>query len=60
MLRVLRRTASLYLRNPTYRTFVKRVRDRGITPKNLDEYFGYGLYVGRKREVQDDNEIDVQ
>ena len=24
---------------------------QGITPENLDEYFGYGLYVGRKKEM---------
>lgn len=48
MLRILSRTFSLYARNPAYRQFVKRVRQGGITPKNLEEYFGYGLFVGRK------------
>jgi ubiquinone/menaquinone biosynthesis C-methylase UbiE len=48
MLRVLSRTFKLYARNPAYRQFVKDVRQDGVTPKNLDEYFGYGLYVGRK------------
>lgn len=48
ILRVLSRTFKLYARNPAYRQFVKDVRQDGITPKNLDEYFGYGLYVGRK------------
>jgi len=48
MLRILSRTVSLYARNPAYRGFVKRVRQGGITPENLEEYFGYGLYVGRK------------
>jgi arsenite methyltransferase len=48
MLRVFRRMVSLYLRNPAYREFVKGVRDQGLTPPNLQEYFGYGLYVGRK------------
>ena len=48
MLGVLFRMLSLYARNPAYRKFVKEVRKDGVTPKNLDEYFGYGLYVGRK------------
>jgi arsenite methyltransferase len=48
MARVLWRTLSLYLRSADYRRFVKRVRGEGITPGNLDEYLGYGLYVGRK------------
>jgi arsenite methyltransferase len=49
MLRVFRRMVALYLRNPTYRRFVKGVREQGLTPLNLQEYFGYGLYVGRKQ-----------
>jgi arsenite methyltransferase len=48
MLRVLGRTFKLYLRNPAYRSFVKGVQQGGITPENLTEYFGYGIYVGRK------------
>jgi arsenite methyltransferase len=48
MLGVMSRTLALYARNPAYRKFVKEVREGGITPENLDEYFGYGLYVGRK------------
>jgi arsenite methyltransferase len=48
MSRVLSRTLSLYFRSPAYRRFVKEVRQDGITPENLGEYFGYGLYVGRK------------
>jgi len=48
MLRVLSRIVSLYARNPAYRTFVRAVREEGVTPENLDEYFGYGVYVGRK------------
>jgi SAM-dependent methyltransferase len=48
MLRVMCRTLSLYARNPAYRSFVKGVRQDGVAPENLDEYFGYGLYVGRK------------
>lgn len=38
----------MYMRNPSYRQFVKGVNTRGITPPNLEEYFGYGIYVGRK------------
>ena len=48
MLGVLCRALSLYARNPAYRRFVKEVREGGVTPENLDEYFGYGLFVGRK------------
>jgi hypothetical protein len=38
----------LYLRNPAYRRFLKSLRQQGLTPENIDEYFGYGIYVGRK------------
>ena len=48
MLGVWRRTLALYLRNPAYRRFVKQVRQQGMTPEGLDEYFGYGLFVGQK------------
>jgi arsenite methyltransferase len=48
MLGVLFRGVSLYARNPAYRQFVKEVQRGGITPPNLEEYFGYGIYVGRK------------
>jgi len=48
LLGILGRMLSLYVRNPAYRKFVKQAGSGGITPKNLDEYFGYGLYVGRK------------
>ncbi|MFO7742828.1 MAG: methyltransferase domain-containing protein [Anaerolineae bacterium] len=48
MLRSMWRALRMYLRNPAYRRFVTRVRQEGITPENLDEHFGYGLYVGRK------------
>jgi ubiquinone/menaquinone biosynthesis C-methylase UbiE len=44
MLRALR----LYLRNPAYRDFVRSVRQGGIVPDNLSDYFGYGMYVGKK------------
>jgi arsenite methyltransferase len=48
MLGVFRRIFTLYLRNPAYRKFVREVQTGGLIPKNLDEYFGYGLFVGRK------------
>lgn len=48
MLRVFARMLSLYSRTPAYRKFVKEVREEGIPSKNLTEYFGYGIYVGRK------------
>lgn len=48
MLGVLCRTLSLYARSPAYRRFVKGIREGGIAPENLNEYFGYGIYVGRK------------
>lgn len=49
MLQVMGRTLRLYTRSPLYREFVKRVRRGGIAPDNLNEYFGYGLFVGRKK-----------
>lgn len=42
------RAFRLYLRNPNYRQFLKRVREEGVRPDNLEEYFGYGIYVGKK------------
>ena len=48
MLGIFRRILSLYAKSPAYRKFVKQVRESGVAPKNLDEYFGYGVYVGRK------------
>ena len=48
MLGIWGRMLSLYARSPAYRRFVKGVREGGVTPDNLDEYFGYGIYVGRK------------
>ena len=44
MLRALR----MYIRNPAYRAFVKSVSEIGIVPESAAEYFGYGMYVGRK------------
>jgi len=48
MLRSIFRGLAMYARNPAYRRFVKEVREEGVTPDNLKEYFGYGIYVGRK------------
>jgi len=48
MLGVLSRMMLLYARSPAYRRFVKGVREGGIIPENLEEYFGYGLFVGQK------------
>jgi ubiquinone/menaquinone biosynthesis C-methylase UbiE len=48
MLRVMWRMLLLYARSPAYRRFVKGVREGGVTPENLEEYFGYGLFVGQK------------
>lgn len=48
MLRVMGRMLSLYTRSPAYREFVQGVRQGGLMPADLDEYFGYGLFVGRK------------
>lgn len=48
MIRNMLRVLVMYIRNPAYRRFVKNVRQEGIVPANLDEYFGYGMYVGRK------------
>jgi ubiquinone/menaquinone biosynthesis C-methylase UbiE len=48
MLRIWWRTLRLYLRNPAYRRFVKSIYQGGLIPDNLGQYFGYGLYVGRK------------
>jgi ubiquinone/menaquinone biosynthesis C-methylase UbiE len=42
------RAFKMYLRNPNYRQFLKKVRTQGIMPENLTEYFGYGFYIGKK------------
>lgn len=48
MLGVIVRMLRLYARSRAYREFVKGVRQGGLIPGNLVEYFGYGLFVGRK------------
>jgi len=47
-LRVWWRMLLLYARSPAYRSFVKQTRERGVLPENLEEYYGYGLFVGQK------------
>jgi ubiquinone/menaquinone biosynthesis C-methylase UbiE len=39
---------SLYIRNSDYREFLKSIREEGLTPPDLEEYFGYGIYIGKK------------
>lgn len=48
MIGVMFRMLFLYIKNPSYREFVKKLKKKGVTPKNLEQYFGYGLYVGQK------------
>lgn len=48
MLGVMGRMLLLFAKSPDYRKFVKGVRQTGVVPNNLEEYFGYGLFVGRK------------
>ncbi len=48
MLRSILRAIFMYAKNPDYRRFVNKVRKEGIAPENIEEYFGYGLYVGKK------------
>ena len=48
ILRIMGRTVRLYTKSPSYRDFVKRVRQGGVVPENLNEYFGFVLIVGRK------------
>lgn len=48
MLGVMARMLWLYARSSDYRKFVRGVRQTGVIPENLTEYFGYGLFVGRK------------
>ena len=48
MLGIWGRMLALYIRNPAYRRFLKDLRQRGVQPKDVDKYLGYGLYIGRK------------
>lgn len=49
MLRSISKAALLFIRNPAYRQFVKSVRKDGVIPDNLVEFFGFGIFVGRKK-----------
>ena len=48
VLQVMGRMLLLYAKSSSYRDFVKRVRQGGVVPDHLNEYFGYGLFTGRK------------
>lgn len=48
MLRIFARQFRLILKSPAYRQFVKQVQQTGVKPENLEDYLGYGLYIGRK------------
>jgi ubiquinone/menaquinone biosynthesis C-methylase UbiE len=48
MLRVMFRMIALFSKSPEYRKFIRTIKKEGIAPACLKEYFGYGLYVGRK------------
>ena len=48
MMGVMGRTLKLYVRNTAYREFARKLKQEGVTPENLSEYFGYGIYIGRK------------
>lgn len=43
------RALVLYLTNPNYREFLRSIREEGITPPDLESYFGYGIYIGKKK-----------
>jgi ubiquinone/menaquinone biosynthesis C-methylase UbiE len=45
---IMARIFRMYLQDPEYRMFVREVQEGGVVPKNLFEYFGYGLFVARK------------
>jgi hypothetical protein len=47
MLRMVYRTLALYVRSAEFRRYMK---GRGRMPKGLFEYWGYALFVGRKRD----------
>jgi len=45
LLRVAPRFLLMYIKNPAFRRFIKETFN---IPKNLVEYIGYGIYIGRK------------
>lgn len=42
------RALGLYLSSREYREFLQSIREEGITPPHLEDYFGYGIYIGKK------------
>ncbi len=48
MLGIIGRMFALYLKNPAYRGFVKSTQQDGVVPDAINQYFGYGLFVGKK------------
>jgi len=48
ILRIMGRTLRLYTKSPSYRDFVKMIRQGGIVPDQFNEYLKYGLFIGRK------------
>ena len=47
-LSIMGRIIKMLATDPDYRAFAKRVKQQGILPKSAREYFGFGIYVGRK------------
>jgi arsenite methyltransferase len=48
MLRIILRMFKLFATDSDYRRFAGSLRREGVIPDALEEYFGYGLYVGQK------------
>jgi SAM-dependent methyltransferase len=48
MLGIWWRMLGLVIGSPAYRRFLKALRQQGLGPSGLDDYLGYGLFVGRK------------
>jgi hypothetical protein len=44
-IRVWHRVLYMYIRKPAFRRFIREMLS---LPKNLFDYFGYGIYVGMK------------
>jgi ubiquinone/menaquinone biosynthesis C-methylase UbiE len=42
------RALKLYLRSPAYREFLASIRQESIVPSGLEDYLGYGIYIGKK------------
>ncbi|NTW08574.1 MAG: class I SAM-dependent methyltransferase [Anaerolineaceae bacterium] len=45
---IVARMIRLYAVNPAYREFIKQVHRKGVTPAHLEDYFGYGIFTGKK------------